>query len=47
MLPYADVSEDQMNDLHLVTKELKRNRQHSVTEKETSLREEQDYKFLV
>ena len=41
------VSEDRMDDLYLVTKGLKLNRQYSVTEKETPLREEQDHKLLV
>lgn len=41
------VSEDQMDDLYLVTKGLKLNRQYSGAEKEMSLREEQDYKLLV
>lgn len=45
MLLYA--SEDRMDDLYLVTKGLKLNRQYSGTEKEMSLREEQDYKLLV
>lgn len=41
------VSEGQMDALYLVTKGLKRNRQDSVTEEETSLREEQDHRLLV
>ena len=36
-----------MDDLYLVTKGLKLNRQYSGAEKEMSLREEQDYKLLV
>lgn len=41
------VSEGQMDALYLVTKGLKRNRQDSVTEEETSLRKEQDHRLLV